>query len=519
MPILKLSLFIVMTLFAIFLSYIWYEEAKYSGSVGGVNVTAILIFIIAITLFVISLLSIVILLQAPRYYTFIFLSLWSIALITLLVYTAIENYQTEQQHHQQSLQNSEEKVLEKAWTIMLNDKAEAYRHTKYLTTKNQKIEHQKIAIYFALSLKDSLYEEAFQSNLLKHQKDVPYIINYFLEHYSLSNETQYLKVLNLLNKKDSLEYIIPYKKHQEFSFNRLLQKKYYLASLKILDFKAINQHYLQDYLQLAKTINHATYRKEAITKILQKAKIYNQTWNKTSTITALSPTVLTLQKEEAFPHYLKVLEAKLKASLSNKWEIYQNQPVQEAFIQMYTLLGASHTLIQTIPSDLKEHYLEEEKKILKHGKENYIVYRNHMTQVEGDITHVHAYTDEPYSILIKGKVVHKGLTNEYGCMQYKYYGAKATDKIEIQSRVSIGGVQSVGWVSLLPPWNTDQGMLDRIAGLGFSHYPPETIEDYIRRFQNRYNLENNENMDEETKKKAKELFEAFMDEKWCKNIL
>jgi hypothetical protein len=238
-------------------------------------------------------------------------------------------------------------------------------------------------------------------------------------------------------------------------------------------------------------------------------------------MTTASAIVVLLKEEKSLDLYVEVLHEKLLQALESKkddvkvWEYYVNQEAQESFMLMHKLLGKEHAFVKVIPQHISDYYAVEEEKILNHGKENYILYQNHMEQVEGDVNHAHAYTSEPYSIYIDDKLVHQGLTNKYGCMRYKYYGAKSSDIIEFRTYVGIRGKQAVGWIEELSSWNSRKGLFERMASLGFIYYENESVEGYIWRFQRRYELELTKEYNEETAKKADELLKMFMDEKWC----
>lgn len=519
MKTLKLITFIIIATFFIGAVYIWIEE----GGVASGSIGAYVMVVIFAVMLVSGILTLIILVKAPRLYLYVFLGMIGAVLIFMLVRKTIGEYDTYNARKIWVSEDRANKVFNEAWS-MIDSLSKVDLLLRSVNNDTEQKSKKKAAIYLALSFKDKSYETSFLYTMQTFKSSECSVISYLLENYKIDTQEEYLAIFKVLNTQDEvvgLDRCIPREQEDDFSFESLISNNHYGAAIASLSYRQLAQHNLQKFLKKAQKVSNEKYRIEAISKILYESNIYYQKWNKTYTITALSPAVLLLKDEKGFQKYLSILQQKLTQPITQEsnnqksWKYYINQKSQEEFIQMYQLLGSSHPLIQSIPKQITDFYQKKEAEILKHGKNNYILYRNFLSQVHGnDIEHYHAYTSEPYSIYIDGKLVHEGLSNQYGCIEYRVYGAKADDVIEVETYHG-KWKHAVGWTTLFEPWNTEQGMLDRLGGLGYVLYESETIDDYIRRFQQKYGLDTTQGFTQESAKKAKELFDEYIDDKWC----
>jgi len=497
MKTIKLILFIIIAVLFIASVYIWFDEIV-GKSVGPAGV-GIGVFILAIML-VTGLITLVVLLKSPRLYFFTFLGLVATLFLYLGVLKIIAMNKDRMIRIENTKDKEADKILDKAW-LLLESPSKSDELLKTITNNTEQINERKAALYLALSLKNKTYQASFTDAISKTPEKGCRVVNYLLENYKVNTEEELLSLFHVLDSYDkvvNLEYCIPRAQEDNFTFEAFVEKKQYQTAIASLAFR--DDVSLHKYLVKAQKIEDNEYRKQAICAILNQDEIHYQSWNETYTITYLAQTVLALKDEEEFPAYLVILEQKLSQALDKSkadvkgWKYYNNQPTQEKFIAMQQLLGVEHSLIQLIPRHISEFYQNQEQEILKHGKDNYILYRNFLSQIEGDLEHIHAYTSEPYRIYNEGELVHEGITNNYGYISYKAYGAKATDLIEIETYPTGKSQQRVGWLTLLAPWDTYRGMQDRNDAIG-----KPSSKGYTK----------------ERAKKAKDFFDAYMDEKWC----
>jgi len=490
----KLIAFILVVIVFIASTYLFIEE-KGTSDVGGAGGGLILIFVF-IPMVISGIITGIVLLKSPRLYFFIFLGF----IATLFLYLGVLKIIAMNKDRMIMIENTKEheadKVLDKAW-LLLESPTKADELLKTITNDTEQINERKAALYLALSLKDKAYKNSFTETISKTQKKGCHIINYLLENYKVSTEEELLSLFKVLENYDqvnNLNYCIPREQEADFTFEKNIEKKYFKAAIALLAFRELD---FKKYYKKIDKIDNETYRKQAIITLLNQVDFYCQDWNDTCTITKLAPTVLALKDEKEFPQYVIILQQKLTLALHKKntedWHIYHNQQTQEAFMAMYQLLGAEHPLIQLIPKHISTFYFEQEKEILKYGKNNYILYCNFINQVEGNLEHFHAYTSEPYRIYRKGKLMHEGRSNQYGYISYKAYGAKADDLIQIETAPTGKWEQRVGWVSLLAPWDTYEGMQERNDEMG---------------------IYSSKGYTKERAKKTKRLFDAYMDDKW-----
>ena len=498
MKTIKLISFIIIAVLFIASVYIWFDEIV--GKPVGPAGVGIGVFILAIML-VAGLVTLVVLLKSPRLYFFTFLGL----VATLFLYLGVLKIITMNKDRMIRIENTKDKeadkILDKAW-LLLESPIKADELLKTITNNTEQINERKAALYLALSLKNKTYQASFTDAISKTPEKGCRVVNYLLENYKVNTEEELLSLFHVLDSYDkvvNLEYCIPRALEDNFTFEAFVEKKQYQTAIASLVFR--DDVSLHKRLVKAQKIEDKGFREQAIRVVLNQDEIYYQSWNETYTVTDLAPIVLALKNEEEFSAYLVILEQKLSQALDKSkadvkvWKCYNNQPTQENFIAMQQLLGVEHSLIQLIPRHISEFYQNQEQEILKHGKDNYILYRNFLSQMEGDLEHIHAYTSEPYRIYSKGKLVHEGICNQYGYISYKAYGAKADDLIQIETGPTGRWEQRVGWVSLLSPWDCYKGMHGRLDAIG-----KPSSKGYTK----------------ERAKKAKILFDAYMDDKWCK---
>jgi len=494
--IIKLISFIIISMLFITSVYIWFDEivGKHVGPAG----VGIGVFILAIML-VSGIITLVILLKSPRLYTYVFSGIVAIVFLTLGVKQIIIMNDDRMIMIENTKNREADIIFDKVWSL-LNAPTKAEALLKTITDNTRQINEQKTAIYLALSLKEDIYKKPFVDAISQDPESGCDVVNYLTENYKVKTEKEFLSLYKVFKKYGTINNLygcISREQEENFTFESLITKKYYTAAIATLEFQEI--YILKDLIK-AQKISDNKYRKQAISTILNQDKTYYQPRNETYTISNLSPIVLALKEEKEFPAYLIILEQKLKQALDKSkvdtkvWKYYNNQPTQEAFITMQQFLGAEHSLIQLIPKQISEFYQNQEQEILKHGKDNYILYRNFLSQMEGDLEHVHAYTYEPHRIYSNGALVHEGVTNNYGYISYKAYGAKATDLIEIETYPTGKSQQKVGWLLLMAPWDTYSGMQDRNDAIDI-----HASQGYTK----------------EKAKKTKDLFDAYFDEKWC----
>lgn len=369
------------------------------------------------------------------------------------------------------------------------------------STKN--IESQKTAIYLILASKSDENKSAYfnKINLVKEKNSLKSFMDYMFDIYDFASapEEEILRLFEILREKDSTQFFekaIPYRQRKAFSFEGFVGKTYYRAALDYLSFLEFDTEEATKHLNVAKHIKDENIKSKTISKILGRT---NDFFDCISTISNnclyIVPMVLAIKDEKHFQKYLGILKERLKKELVKIETVKTriNQKEQKDFMEMYHLLGEEHPFIRLFPKNTIEIYMEMEKEIIEQGRDNYIAFHGFLAQVVWDINHSHAYDREWYRIYRKGKLVHVDRTNRYGCMTYKAYGARPDDIIEIDAALFGKWKQKVGWISLLPAWDTPRGMSERSKALGLD------LGDFSM----------------EQAIKVKKDFELYYDMKWC----
>ena len=495
MKILKIIVFIIVAVVFIASTSLFIEE-RHVSDVGGAGGGLILIFVF-LSMVISGIITLIVLLKSPRLYSYIFFGMLTILFLYLGVQKIIAMNKDRLIYIENAKDYEADKILENTWA-QIDKPIEVDSLLQTISNETEQINQHKAARYLALSFKDPNYKPAFTKAIAKTPNRGCIVVSYLLENYKLSTEEELLSLFKVLKNYDqvsNLDYCIPREQKADFTFTNLIEKEYYKAAIASFAFRELD---FKKYYKKINKIDNEIYRKQAIITLLNKVDFYYQDWNETYTITKLAPTILALKNERGFSDYLIILEQKLKQAIAKSnaneeiWKVYNNQPTQEKFIKVQQLLGEKHSLLQLIPKHITVFYQDQEKEIVRHGKNNYILYRNFLSSIKGDLEHIHAYTYEFYRIYSNGKLVHEGISNQFGYINYKAYGAKADDLIQIETYPTGRKEQRVGWISLLAPWDTYRGMKDRNDAIGHS--------------SKGYTLER--------AKKAKLLFDTYMDEKY-----
>lgn len=135
---------------------------------------------------------------------------------------------------------------------------------KHSITYADRLGKQKAILYLKLTLQGYDYKKAYYQILREYELENFYVLNDYLKVYKLQSQEQYLIFFDFMEKEDDIAYFGLVL--EEPSFQVLIEKGFYKAALRSLDFS----RYRSGYKTYISKVKDRSYRE----KIIQKLRGY-----------------------------------------------------------------------------------------------------------------------------------------------------------------------------------------------------------------------------------------------------